>query len=141
MTKNNVNNNTQNNKYSSKKNPIKKSNSQRQLRVAREIRHTVANMILLNEIHHPDLKNYEVSIIDVNVSNDLKTCSIFIITRDATYNKKSVEVLNTLSKFITHLLIQKIKLKYAPKITFYVDENLDKINEINKLLIKINTLK
>ncbi|MGE0419949.1 MAG: ribosome-binding factor A, partial [Acetobacteraceae bacterium] len=52
--------------------------SQRQLRVAEEIRHVLAAVFARREFRDPDLASAEITVTEVRISPDLKHATVFV---------------------------------------------------------------
>ncbi|MBB4076433.1 ribosome-binding factor A [Bartonella fuyuanensis] len=112
--------------------------SQRQLRVAEQVRHAIAYMlqrgILLDDI----LKNIVISVSEVRMSPDLKIATCFVSPLNTLKNASRtdvVDILNKHSRFlrgeISHTLRQ---MKYIPELRFRLDNSFDNFSKIDALL-------
>jgi ribosome-binding factor A len=108
--------------------------SQRQLRVAEEIRHVLAGLFTRREFHDPELADAEVTVTEVRVSPDLKHATAFV-TRLG--RSDVIELLPVLRRAAPHLRAQvahAIRLKFAPELTFQPDTALDYAMHMDELL-------
>ena len=110
--------------------------SQRQIRFSEVIRKIICdafkkNYILDNEI---DLGSITVSF--VKVSKDLKLASVYIMPLGG-YKKEETLVLLNENKFFFQKFIsrEKLKIKYIPKIKFYLDDTYEEAQKIQKLFL------
>lgn len=93
--------------------------------------------IIREEIKDPRI-GIMTSVIDVDTTNDLKYCKIFITTMGTKEEKKeTVEILNRSKGYVRKQIASRINLRQTPEITFYLDETLEKSMRINDLLGKI----
>ncbi len=112
----------------------KKEPSQRQLRVGQEIRKIIAG-----EIEHDEVRNLEnidtmVTIIDANVSPDLKYCTVFFITSNPELDEEVREGLQLAANHFRKVVGRKTELRYVPEIIFKVDHSFAEVDKIEKLL-------
>ena len=110
--------------------------SQRQIRFSEVIRKIVSeannkNYILSDEI---DLGSITVSF--VKVSKDLKLASVYIMPLGG-YKKEETLVLLNENKFFFQKFIsrEKLKIKFIPKIKFYLDDTYEEAQKIQKLFL------
>jgi ribosome-binding factor A len=108
--------------------------SQRQLRVAEEIRHVLAGVFARHEFRDPELAEAEVTVTEVRITPDLKNAVVFV----ARLGRSDVEVLLPALKRATHylrgLIAQKLRLRFATDLTFQPDTALDYAMKIDTLL-------
>ena len=60
--------------------------SQRQLRIAEQLKHLISEIITLGNFRNKKIRTIPITVTEVNISPDLKKANIFVISRD---NKKS----------------------------------------------------
>lgn len=84
----------------------------RPLMVAREIRSIVAE-ILKEKINDPRLQN--LSVYEVNVSNDLKFCEISLYSLRET-NKDVEKILENAGGFFRSEIAKRLRIKHMPEI-------------------------
>jgi ribosome-binding factor A len=109
--------------------------SQRQLRVAEQMRHLLAEHLLRGELHDPRLAGRSLTVAEVRVGRDLKAATVYVaeLGRAAL----SPEVLEALQHAAAHLggrLAREMHLKYAPKLRFVPDETFAHAARIGQLL-------
>ncbi|MBI1212472.1 MAG: 30S ribosome-binding factor RbfA [Alphaproteobacteria bacterium] len=108
--------------------------SQRQLRVAEEIRHILAGILMRGDLHDPALLGVSVTISEVRISPDLKNATVFSLP----FGKASVtEVLKGLNRSAPYLrsqVGQALNLRYAPALNFVADRSFDEAEHIDELL-------
>lgn len=82
------------------------------------------NNIIYRKINDPRIKF--VTITRIKVSPDLKYAKIFVtIYNDETQQKKTLKGLKSATKFIRGELGKDLKLRFAPKIEFKIDKDLE----------------
>jgi ribosome-binding factor A len=108
--------------------------STRQKKVSRLIQKELADIFLKkgNEFAHGKL----VSITRVRVSPDLSFAKVYISIFPATNQEDVLHSIQELSSKIRYELGQKVRsqLRIVPDIAFHIDDSLDYIDKIDKLL-------
>jgi ribosome-binding factor A len=108
--------------------------STRQKKVSRLIQKELADIFLKkgNEFAHGKL----VSITRVRVSPDLSFAKVYISIFPATNQDNILHSIHELSSMIRFELGQKVRtqLRIVPDIAFHIDDSLDYIDKIDKLL-------
>jgi ribosome-binding factor A len=106
----------------------------RRLRVQDLLREEISSII------HRDIKDPGlgfVTILEVKMSEDLKTAKVFYsIFGDDEEKKKTTEALKRSRGYIKFLLGQRIKMRYTPEINFVIDNTCEKIAKIEEILKK-----
>jgi ribosome-binding factor A len=108
--------------------------STRQKKVSRLIQKELADIFLKigNEFAHGKL----VSITRVRVSPDLSFAKVYISIFPATNQNETLKAIEDHSSKIRFELGQKVRsqLRIVPEIAFHIDDSLDYIDKIDKLL-------
>ena len=112
----------------------KNAPSQRMLRASELIRHALAAVVSRGEIGDPEIDKLVPTIVEVQLSPDLKIATAFVRSLLLGKEKQTLEVLNKHRKFIRGLLAQKLDMKYMPEIRFRIDTSLEYANKIDDLL-------
>lgn len=108
--------------------------SQRQLRVAEEIRHVLAAVFARGEIRDPDLAGEHVTVTEVRISPDLKHATAFVARLGRTDVEALLPALKRAAPFLRTQLAHALRLRYAPDVSFQPDTALDYAMKIDKLL-------
>ena len=108
--------------------------SQRQQRVAEEIRHVLANIIQRGELKDPDLMDLSVTVSEVRVSPDLKNATAFIAPLGGGSSEALATAMNRAAPFIRMRLGKELSLKYLPKVIFEADKSFDYAQKIESIL-------
>ena len=102
-------------------------------RVASDMQRELCNILLL-EAKDKDFKN--VTITDVDVTNDLSFAKIYFTTLD---NKEKVEKdLNNASGFFRSLLADRLVMRHIPELKFIFDESIEYGQNIERIIKEIN---
>ena len=108
--------------------------SQRMLRAGELIRHALAQVIARGDVGDPEIDRLAPTIVEVQISPDLKIATAYVRSLLKGKEKRALEVLNKHRKFIRGLLAPKLDMKYMPEIRFRIDTSLDYANKIDDLL-------
>lgn len=108
--------------------------TQRQLRVGEQVRQIISNYFLKETLSEPLLINTSITVSKVMMSKDLKMAYVYIMSLGGTNINKVKDSLNSNKFLFQKELGKKIKTKFTPKITFYVDDTFLEAEKINSLL-------
>ena len=110
------------------------STRQRVQRVREEIKKEVSDII--REMKDPRIGF--VSVVDVEVSNDLRHAKIFVsVFGDESEKKQSLAGLEAATGFIRTEIGRRIRLRHTPEILFRLDSSIERGARINQLLNEI----
>jgi ribosome-binding factor A len=108
--------------------------SQRQLRVAEEIRHALAGIFLRTEFDDPSLYGLRLTISEVRMSPDLKHATVFCTRLGNQDITPVLPALKRVSPYLRSQLAPRLGLRVTPDLKFLADEALEQATKINKLL-------
>ena len=108
--------------------------SQRMLRVAELIRHSMADLLTRGEIVDPVLATHVVTVPKVQMSPDLKLATVYVMPLGGLDTAPVIEALDRHKKFLRGEVSRKINLKFAPEIRFRLDTDFDNSAKIDALL-------
>ncbi len=108
--------------------------SQRQLRAGELIRHALADIFLRGETGDPELERLTPSVVEVQISPDLKIATAYVRTLIAGKEQAMLEALNRNRRYIRGLVAPKLEMKFTPEIRFRIDTALDYVSKIEDLL-------
>ena len=120
-----------------KKTKDSRAKSQRQMRVAEELRHLISNVLLRETFYDQIIETNDITITEVSVSPDLKNAKIYVMPLGG---KQKLEVVNSLNKVkgrIKKLISSSITLRQIPKINFMIDESFENAKIIDDIIRKI----
>jgi ribosome-binding factor A len=106
----------------------------RAVRVGMRIRQELADL-LVREVRDPRVAGAIVS--DVALTDDLQLAKVYVraVQGDDVARRKSlIAGLNAASGMLRHQIGERVGLRYAPKLVFYVDESIEKRGRIEELL-------
>ena len=108
--------------------------TQRQLRVAEEIRHVLAGVFARHELRDPELAAEDITVTEVRIGPDLKRATAFV----ARLGRQDIDVLLPALKraapFLRSQVARSVQLKFAPDLSFQPDHALDYASKIDRLL-------
>jgi ribosome-binding factor A len=108
--------------------------TQRQLRAGELIRHALAEIFLRGDSGDPDLERLTPTVVEVQMSPDLKVATAFVRTLQQGKEKALLEALNRNRRYIRGLVSPKLEMKFTPEIRYRVDTALDYANHIDEIL-------
>ena len=108
--------------------------SQRQLRVAEEVRHVLARVIERDELHDPALAGVSITISEVRISPDLKNATAFVLPLGGGDAVPLVQALSRAAPFLRWRIAQEITLRHVPALSFQADPSFDEAQRIQELL-------
>ncbi len=102
-------------------------------RVSSDMQRELCNILLL-EAKDEDFKN--VTITDVEVTNDLGFAKIYFTTTD---NREKVEKdLNNAAGFFRSELSQRLDIRHTPELRFIFDESIENGQKIEKIIEELH---
>jgi ribosome-binding factor A len=111
-----------------------KAPSQRQLRVAEEIRHVLAGVFIRGEIRDPELAGISITVTEVRMSPDLKHATAFVTRLGRSDIGEKLPALRRAAPFLRGQLAHALKLRYAPDLAFQADTSIDYAAHVDDLL-------
>jgi ribosome-binding factor A len=108
--------------------------SQRQLRVAEEVRHALSAVFTREEFRDPDLHDLHVTVTEVRASPDLKHMTAFVSGLGRDLTEAQFAGLRRVSPFLKRQVAQAVRLKFAPELHFQPDTALDYAMKIDALM-------
>jgi ribosome-binding factor A len=108
--------------------------SQRQLRVAEEIRHVLAGVFARHEFRDPELAQAEVTVTEVRISPDLKHATVFVARLGRPDIDLLLPSLKRASAYLRGQVGQALRLRHAPDLHFQPDTALEYAMKIDKLM-------
>lgn len=111
-----------------------KTPNQRQLRVGEEIKHTLSEVFIKEDVPIEDFNTSLLTVTEVKISPDLKNASAFVMTLNGELVDEVIQKLNEKAYFARMLIAKKMNLRHTPQIKFIKDITFDEASKINKLL-------
>ena len=111
-----------------------KGPTQRQLRAAELVRHTLVEVLAREDLRDPELVGISVTIGEVRASPDLKHMTAFVSPLGAGDARKIATALTRAAGFIRSRLAKTAEMKYTPELHFIPDLSYDEARHIDDLL-------
>ncbi len=111
-----------------------KAPTQRQLRVAEEVRHVLAQVFTRQAFRDPDLADTLITVTEVRISPDLKHATAFVTRLGRSDIDAKLPALKRAAPFFRAQVAQAMRLRVAPDISFQPDTALDYATHINRLM-------
>jgi ribosome-binding factor A len=108
--------------------------SQRQLRVAEEIRHVLAGLFERRDFRDPELAQAQITVTEVRVGADLRHATAFVSRLGRSDVDALLPALKRAAPFLRGQVAHALRLKFAPELTFQPDHALDYAAKIDRLL-------
>jgi ribosome-binding factor A len=108
--------------------------TQRQLRVAEQIRHVLAEVFARGGFRDPDLTTAQVTVTEVRIGPDLKHAIAFVARLGRSDVETLMPALKRASPYLRGEVARSLRLKYAPDLSFQPDTALEYAMKIDQLL-------
>ncbi len=108
--------------------------TQRQLRVAEEIRHVLSGLFTRNEFRDPDLAAAHITVNEVRIGPDLKRATAFISRLGRSDVEALMPSLQRATPYLRGQVAKALRLRVAPDISFQPDHALDYAMKIEELM-------
>jgi ribosome-binding factor A len=104
------------------------------LRAGELIRHALAEIFLRGETGDPELERLGASVLEVQMSPDLKLATAFVRPLNEGREEALLAALNRNKKYIRGLVAPKIDMKFMPDIRYRIDTAMDYAGKIDAIL-------
>jgi ribosome-binding factor A len=108
--------------------------SQRQLRVAEEIRHVLAGVFLRDELRDPELAGVPITVTEVRIGPDLKHATAFVTRLGRSDVAERLPALRRAAPFLRSQVAHALRLRFVPELSFQADTSIDYAMHVNELL-------
>ena len=116
--------------------PATKAPTQRQRRVAEEIRHVLAGLFLRAEFRDPELSGERITVTEVRISPDLRQATAFVTRLGRSDIEALLPALRRASPYLRTRLAHELRLRVAPALSFQPDTTIDHAMHIDALMRK-----
>ncbi|WP_052046206.1 30S ribosome-binding factor RbfA [Candidatus Paracaedibacter symbiosus] len=116
-----------------------KAPSNRQKRVAEEIRQVLAGIISRGDFFSPELRDRSITVTQVTVSPDLRNALIFVMPLGGEHIQETLTHLKKYRGELRYLLSKELQLRYVPNLKFVLDDAIEQAAKIGELFAKIKT--
>jgi ribosome-binding factor A len=108
--------------------------SQRQLRVAEEVRHALSTVFARADFRDPDLAGLHVTVTEVRASPDLQHMTAFVSGLGRELPKAQMRALRRVAPWLRTQVAKQVRLRAAPDLHFQQDTALDYAMQIDRAL-------
>ena len=108
--------------------------NQRQLRVGERLRHVLADLFSRGAVHDPVIAERPLTISEVRVTRDLRNATVYVVELGGHLSEDVKAALVRATPFLRGEVARRSNLKYAPMLTFRVDESFAESARIDALL-------
>ena len=108
--------------------------SQRQLRVAEEMRHLIAADLMRGEVHGLPVDGATVTVAEVRVSRDLRQATVFATELGGSLSDETRAALEHAAPWLGGRLARRMHLKFAPRLEFVADDTFGEAHRIARLI-------
>ncbi len=112
----------------------KRGPTQRQLRVAEEIRHVLAGVFARHEFRDPELASADITVTEVRLSPDLKNATVFVARLGRSDIDALLPALARAAAYLRGVVAHALPLRVAPALSFQPDHTIDQAAAIETLL-------
>lgn len=110
------------------------SRSVRMLRVGEQVRHALADILMRGDVYDAVLASHSVTVTEVRMSPDLRGATAFIKPLLGAHEAAVLKALRTNTAYLQNEVARRVRLKYATKLKFQLDESFDEGSRIDALL-------
>lgn len=111
-----------------------KEPSQRQLRVAQEVKRVITSVLERGDLRSEEIRNAFITVTEIRVSPDLKYVTVYVMTLNGQNLGVVLEMLNAEKGVFKKQIGSKLQLRYTPDVTFRADDTFIEADKIEKLL-------
>ena len=108
--------------------------SQRQLRVAEEVRHVLADLFARTDFRDPELVGEHITVTEVRIGPDLKHATAFVARLGRPDIEALLPALKRATPFLRANVAHALRLKFVPDLSFQPDTALEYATKIDRLL-------
>jgi ribosome-binding factor A len=108
--------------------------SQRQLRVAEEIRHILADIFARDMVRDHELSGVPITVTEVRVSPDLRRATVYVTRLGRSDVGVLLPALHRAAAFLRGQVARVIRLRVAPELSFAADTSIDYAMKVSRLL-------
>lgn len=108
--------------------------SVRLLKVGEQVRHVISEILIRQQVHDEVLSSHQVSVTEVRMTPDLRQAAVFVKPLLGIDEEVVLKALRTNTAYFQREVAQRLKLKFAAKVSFRADETFDEAGRIDALL-------
>jgi len=108
--------------------------SQRQLRVGELVRRVLADVLMRGDLHEADLAGRSITVGEVRLTPDLRKAVVYVMPLGGAERETVLAALERARGELRRALMREVRLKYAPELSFRIDESFDRMDETRAML-------
>jgi ribosome-binding factor A len=108
--------------------------SQRQLRVGEQLRHVLAELLMRDHLREPAIADARFTVSEVRISADLRHAEVFVTELGGELRPERLTALQRIAPQLRGEVTRRMRLKYAPDLTFRPDRSFAEAARIEALL-------
>jgi ribosome-binding factor A len=108
--------------------------TQRQLRVAEEIRHVLSTILTREQFRDPDLADAKLTVTEVRISPDMKNATAFVARLGRSDVDKLLPGLKRAAPYLRSRMAPMLKMRAIPALSFQPDTALEYAMKIEALM-------
>ncbi|MXP25547.1 30S ribosome-binding factor RbfA [Altererythrobacter indicus] len=106
----------------------------RLLKVGERVRHVLSEILMRGQVHDETISAHNVSVTEVRMSSDMRIAKVFVKPLLGEDEDAVLTALQQNTAYFQREVANALKLKYAAKLRFLVDDSFDEANRIEQLL-------
>ena len=108
--------------------------SNRHFKVTENIKKSISEILLRNELPIETSFNFPLTVIEVKMSDDIRHAYVYISTHETLEEKEILQNLKDSSHYIAKEMNKLVSMKFLPKLIFRFDETSKNFEKIAELL-------
>ena len=108
--------------------------SVRLLRIGEQVRHVLSEILMRGDVHDEVLQSHLVSVTEVRMSPDLRHATVFVKPLLGQDEEAVLKAMRTHTAFLQREVARRVRMKYAARLKFIVDESFDESTHIERIL-------
>ena len=112
----------------------KYNQSNRHFKVTENIKKSISEILLRNELPIESNFNFPLTVIEVKMSDDIRHAYVYISTHETLEEKEILKKLKDSSHFIAKEMNKLVSMKFLPKLIFRFDKTSKNYEKIAELL-------
>src|SRR4026207_2194365 len=107
--------------------------SVRLLRVGKQVRHVLSEILQRGDVHDDVLQSHLVSVTEVRMSPDLRHATVFVKPLLGQDEEVVLKALRQNTAYLQREVAHRVRMKYAAKLKFIADDSFDEGTHIDRL--------
>ena len=112
----------------------KYNQSNRHFKVTENIKKSISEILLRNELPIESSFNFPLTVIEVKMSDDIRHAYVYISTHEKLEEKEVLQKLKDSSHYIAKEMNKLVSMKFLPKLIFRFDKTSKNYEKIAELL-------